>query len=457
MRLSDWLKPGIKVKRWVFFGLFGVLLIAFGFTELVTHRVYDFYYKLFYICLNITGVFVIYIAGSEAIKSTIALMNKGYIKMSLDSKKIETLITEKRLLVKGSKIVVIGGGTGLSTMLRGLKYYTSNITAIVTVGDDGGGSGDLREDLGMLPPGDIRNCILALADTEPLMEDLLQYRFTEGRLKGQSFGNLFLAAMDGVSENFEDAVRKMSSVLAVTGKVIPVTLDDMQLIAYLENGNKVVGESNIPEEAQKQKSRIKKLTINPSNAKPLEGALKAIAEADAIVMGPGSLYTSVLPNLLVKGITESIKKSSALKIYISNVMTQPGETDKFNVSDHVKILRKYCGRDIVNCVIANTGAISTEMREKYKAKGSDYVNIDYKNLEDMGIDLVEKNLIRTKNGTIKHDSDYLAQVLVETIMEKKLLFDRKKIIEYMYLSQRIKERDKTEKKNLRAMFDKDKL
>ena len=187
MRISEWLKPGIKIKRWIAFGLFGILLIAFGFTEFVIHRVYDIYYKLFYICLNVTGVFVLYISITEGIKSVIALMNKGYIKNSLDSKKIETLITEKRLLVKGPKIVVIGGGTGLSTMLRGLKYYTSNITAIVTVGDDGGGSGDLREDLGMLPPGDIRNCILALADTEPLMEDLLQYRFTDGRLKGSKF------------------------------------------------------------------------------------------------------------------------------------------------------------------------------------------------------------------------------------------------------------------------------
>lgn len=446
MRLSEWFKPGIKVKRWIAFGLFGVLLIAFGFTELVTHRVYDMYYKLFYICLNITGVFVIYISITEGMKSVIALMNKGYIKMSLDSKKIETLITEKRLLVKGPKIVVIGGGTGLSTMLRGLKYYTSNITAIVTVGDDGGGSGDLREDLGMLPPGDIRNCLLALSDTEPLMEDLLEYRFKDGRLKGQSFGNLFLAAMDGVSENFVDAVRKMSSVLAVTGKVLPVTLDDMKLMAYLENGNLIEGESYIPVEAIKQKSRIKKLTIDPIDAKPLSEALNAIKDADAIVMGPGSLYTSVLPNLLVKGITTEIRKSDALKIYISNVMTQPGETDGFNVCDHLNILRKYGGKDIVNCVIANVGSISADMKEKYKEKGSEVVKIDRSKIKDIGVDIVERNLVRIKNGTIKHDSDYLAQVLVETIMEKKLLYDRKKIIEYMYLSQRIKERDKIEKK-----------
>lgn len=449
MRLSDWLKPGIRVKRWIAFGLFGVLLIAFGFTELVTHRVYDIYYKLFYICLNVTGVFVIYISITEGIKSVIALINKGYLKMSLDSRKIETLITEKRLLVKGPKIVVIGGGTGLSTMLRGLKYYTSNITAIVTVGDDGGGSGALREDLGMLPPGDIRNCILALADTEPLMEDLLQYRFTEGRLKGQSFGNLFLAAMDGVSDNFVGAVQKMSSVLAVTGKVLPVTLDDMKLMAQLDNGNVVEGESDIPEEAFKQKSKINRLMIVPEDAEPLEEALQAIKDADAIVMGPGSLYTSVIPNLLVKGIVSEIKKSSAYKIYISNVMTQPGETDGFKVYDHIKVLKKYGGKDIVDCVIANNGSISDDMKKKYKDKNSDIVTIDREKLKDFGIEIVEKNLIKVSKGTIKHDSDYLAQVLVETIMEKKLLYDRRKIIEYMYLSQRIKERDKTEKKQKR--------
>ena len=226
-----------------------------------------------------------------------------------------------------TKVVVIGGGTGLSTMLRGLKQYTSHITAIVTVGDDGGGSGKLREDLGMLPPGDIRNCILALADTEPLMEDLLQYRFTEGSLKGQCFGNLFLAAMAGISENFEDAVQKMSSVLAVKGKVLPVTLDDMKLVAELENGETIEGESKIPSEVIVRETRIKKLAIKPIDAKPLEEAIKAINNADVIIMGPGSLYTSIIPNLLVKGIPEAICKSPAKKVYnFLMLMTQPGET-----------------------------------------------------------------------------------------------------------------------------------
>ncbi|ALS18277.1 MULTISPECIES: gluconeogenesis factor YvcK family protein [Clostridium] len=445
MRIRDWLKPGIKVKRWLAFGVFGVLLIAFGFTELVTHRLYDFYYKVFYIFLNLTGLFVLYVSVTETMKSVIALINKGYLKVSLDSEKIESLIYEKRLLVKGPKIVVIGGGTGLSTMLRGLKYYTSNITAIVTVGDDGGGSGDLREDLGMLPPGDIRNCILALADTEPLMEDLLQYRFKDGRLKNQSFGNLFLAAMAGISDNFEEAVQKMSSVLAVTGKVIPVTLDNMQLIAKLQNGNIVEGESQIPEEAINQNSRIDELRIKPENAKPLKEALDALKEADAIVMGPGSLYTSITSNLLVKDISKAVRKSNAIKIYISNIMTQPGETTGFKVSDHLKVLRKYGGKDIVDYAIVNTGEITEELKEKYNQEGAELVKLDEEDIKSMGIKIVGENLVKIQNGTVKHDSDKLAEVLADTIMEKKLLYDKKKIIEYMYLSQRVKARDREEK------------
>ena len=377
-------------------------------------------------------------------KSVIYLVNKGEIKVALNNSRIESLIGEKRLLIKGPKIVVIGGGTGLSTMLRGLKYYTSNITAIVTVGDDGGGSGKLREDLGMLPPGDIRNCILALADTEPIMKELLQYRFTDGNLKNQSFGNLFLAAMDGISDNFEDAVQKMSSVLAVTGKVIPVTLDDMQLKAILKNGNIVKGESQIPKEAIKQKSPIERLMLEPEDAVPLKEALDAIKEADAIVMGPGSLYTSVIPNLLVNKISSAVRKSKAYKVYISNIMTQPGETDGFTASDHLKTIQKYGGKDIVECVIANCGAISDELKEKYDKEGAKLVELDEENIKSQGVDLIVGNLIKMESGFIKHDADYLAQILVETIMEKHLLYDKKKIIEYMYLSQRIKQREKEE-------------
>ena len=365
-------------------------------------------------------------------------INNEKIKITITDKNIEDLVDEKRVHVGGPKIVVIGGGTGLSTMLRGLKLYTNNITAIVTVGDDGGGSGKLRADLGMLPPGDIRNCILALADTEPIMEDLLQYRFTEGTLKGQSFGNLFLAAMDGISDNFEAAVQKMSSVLAVTGKVLPVTLDDMKLIAELENGNIVEGESIIPDEVIKQKSKIKNLKIEPEKAKPLLDALMAISEADAIVMGPGSLYTSIIPNLLVEDIAECINKSDAIKIYISNVMTQPGETDDFTVSDHIKTLMKYSGKNSVEYVIANNGTIPKDIEERYLSEGSKLVELDYDNIKDLGVKVVETDLVKITKGYVKHDSEYLAQVLMTTVLDKKLLYDKKKIMEYMYVSKKIK-------------------
>ena len=314
-----------------------------------------------------------------------------------------------------AKVVVIGGGTGLSTMLRGLKQYTSHITAIVTVGDDGGGSGKLREDLGMLPPGDIRNCILALAETEPLMEDMLQYRFTECSLKGQCFGNLFLAAMAGISENFEDAVQKMSSVLAVKGKVLPVTLDDMKLIAELENGEIIEGESKIPSEVIVRNTRIKKIAIKPIDAKPLEEAIKAINNADVIIMGPGSLYTSIIPNLLVKGIPEAICKSPAKKVYISNVMTQPGETDGFKVSNHLKVLMDYGVAENIDYVIANNGIIPPDIKEKYAKENAELVVLDYENISNLNVNVIEADLIKITKRYVKHNAEKLAELIMKNI------------------------------------------
>ncbi|WP_343009354.1 uridine diphosphate-N-acetylglucosamine-binding protein YvcK [Clostridium celatum] len=437
MIMNFLMKPGIKIKKWLFTGFIGLVILIFGIIRLISSVDNTLSLKVFSLFLTILGIVIMVISLSEIIKSSIALINSEKVKITISNKNIEELVDEKRVHVNGPKVVVIGGGTGLSTMLRGLKLYTDNITAIVTVGDDGGGSGKLRADLGMLPPGDIRNCILALADTEPIMEDLLKYRFTEGTLKGQNFGNLFLAAMAGISENFEDAVQKMSSVLAVTGKVLPVTLDDMKLIAELENGNIIEGESIIPSEALKQNSRIKTLKINPEKAKPLVDALMAIEDADAIIMGPGSLYTSIIPNLLVEDIVESIGRSNAIKIYVSNVMTQPGETDDFTVSDHIKTLMKYSGKDSVQYVIANNGTIPKDIEERYKNEGSKLVQLDYEEIDKLGVEVIETDLVKITKGYVKHDSKHLAQILMTTILDKKLLYDRKKIIEYMYVSKKI--------------------
>ena len=378
MIMDFFMKPGTKIKRWIFLGVIGMILSVIGIVEIFSNHEHNLSIKLLYLFLTFIGLVMIYISVSEFIKSFISLINNEKIKITINDKSIEDLVEEKRVHVGGPKIVVIGGGTGLSTMLRGLKLYTNNITAIVTVGDDGGGSGKLRADLGMLPPGDIRNCILALADTEPIMEDLLQYRFTEGSLKGQSFGNLFLAAMDGISDSFESAVQKMSSVLAVTGKVLPVTLDDMKLIAELENGN------------------------------------------------------------IVEDIVECINKSDAIKIYISNVMTQPGETDNFAVSDHIKTLMKYSGKNSIEYVIANNGTIPNEIKERYLKEGSELVELDYENIKGLGVEIVETDLVKITKGYVKHDSEHLAQVLMTTILDKKLLYDKKRIMEYMYVSKKIK-------------------
>jgi uncharacterized cofD-like protein len=439
MRLLDWLKPGIRVKRWVMFGFLGLLLIFFGLQLIVRYRLYSNVYIAFYTFLIIIGIFLLYIAITQGMRSVIALINKGYLNISLDSRKLENMIYEKKLLVKGPKIVVIGGGTGLSTMLRGLKYYTSNITAVVTVADDGGGSGVLRDDLGILPPGDIRNCILALADTEPLMEDLLQYRFKDGKLKDQSFGNLFLAAMDGISDTFEEAVRKMSSVLAVTGKVLPVTLDDVSLNARLKNGKIVQGESNIPKEVIRYGTSIEKVFLEPGGASALKDAIDAICEADAIVLGPGSLYTSVIPNLLIKDITNALEKSKALKLYVCNIMTQNGETDNYGVEDHIKAIFNHSKREVIDYVIVNVGKVDAELEERYKEETSKLVSMNEKKVNALNVKIIEGNFIKINKGFIRHNSEKLAAILIETIMEKKLLYDRRKIIEYFYLSERLKQ------------------
>ena len=440
MILDYLMKPGARIKRWVLLGFVGTILLALGVGEVFIHKEYDLTRKMVCIFLGLLGVVVIVISISEGLKSILRLINSDKINITINDKNVEDLIDDERLSVSGPKIVVVGGGTGLSTMLRGLKNYTNNITAIVTVGDDGGGSGKIREDFGMLPPGDIRNCILALADTEPIMEKLLQYRFKEGSLEGQSFGNLFLAAMAGISDNFEEAVQRMSSVLAVTGKVLPVTLDDMKLVAILENGDEIDGESRIPDEAIARKSKIKKLMINPENAKPLVDALKAIEEADAIIMGPGSLYTSIIPNLLVTDIADTICESDAIKIYISNIMTQPGETDDFTAADHLKTLINYGGKKCVDYVIANNGTIPDDIKERYLKEGSKLVELDRDNIKGLGVEIVEENLVKITKGYVKHDSEYLADIIMKTVIEKELKWDKEKILEYVYSLQKMREK-----------------
>ena len=314
---------------------------------------------------------------------------------------------------RGPKITAIGGGTGLSTMLRGLKKYTKNLTAVVTVADDGGGSGVLRRDIGMPPPGDIRHCMESLANVEPIMERLLTYRFQEGSLAGQSFGNLILAALNGVTGSFEEAVAQMSQVLAITGRILPVTSADVQLEAVFEHGARVVGESKISSFKKEQDCRIAHVALLPERPAALPAALQAIREADLILMGPGSLYTSVIPNLLVEGVVEAICRSEALKIYVCNIMTQEGETEGYTAADHVDALLSHGAPGLVDLCLANSAPVRPGLVEKYREEDAAPILVDRERIRAMGLELEEYPVASEGGDYARHDPDRLAAAVLD--------------------------------------------
>ncbi len=409
---AGWLLPGLEVKRWFALIFLGSLLITIGLMILFNLRpvyfIMEFIRKIamtvptniLSVVITLFGAFLFFKGWQKTNLSMLDLHN-GKEKSTL----LETLYM-RRKLNRGPKIVAVGGGTGLSMLLKGIKKITNNITAVVTVGDDGGSSGRLREEMGVLPPGDIRNCIAALADDEDLVTKLFQYRFKSGEgLEGHSFGNLFITALCAITGNMVSAIKESSNVLSIRGRVLPSTLDDMRLAAEFEDGMVVHGESEIPEAHKK----IKRLFIEPENCKALETVIAAIKDADLIILGPGSLYTSVIPNLLIKEISEEIVKSNAKKIYVCNIMTQPGESDEYSVSDHLNALYKHAGSDkLVDAVLVNN-SLPENMSEKYAQCGQLPVELDKDNVN---VDVVEKKLIEeNKNGLVRHSSYRVARAV----------------------------------------------
>ncbi len=310
------------------------------------------------------------------------------------------------------KIVVIGGGTGLSVLLKGLKRYTSQLTAVVTVSDDGGSSGRLRAELGVLPPGDIRSCLVALADTETLMDKIFQHRFREGNgLQGHNLGNLLLVAMTDITGDFVSAIKEVSKVLKVRGKVIPATLEHVVLGAQMRDGTIVLGETAI----RKYDQPISKLFLAPEKCRPVPETIDAILEADAVIIGPGSLYTSIVPNLLVDGIPEAIKNSPARVFYVSNIMTERGETDDYQVLDHLAIIQDYLGEGVLDCIVFNSGPIDELRLRNYQLQSSQPVVLtNRKELENLGITIIEEDLVSNSTWAW-HDSDKLARVIIEVL------------------------------------------
>lgn len=428
-RWFRWLIPGLNIKRWLTLFSLGVGLLIIGISLMFNYQwlsiiediVLSYSYTLtgFYnynvlimvgLVLIIGGVICMLVGTRKVIKTVMRAV------LPDPSSKVSDIIFQNIRLDKGPKIVVIGGGTGLSNLLRGLKAHTSNLSAIVTVADDGGSSGRLRKDFQMIAPGDLRNCLVALAEQEGVMENLFRYRFEgNNELSGHSFGNLFITALAQVYDgDVEEALEAASKLLRVRGRVIPSSTELIKLSAEMMDGSIVDGESNIPHSGKP----IRRVFSTPTNPKPEGAALQAIDEADVIILGPGSLYTSIIPNLLTDKIADHVRASKANKIYIANVMTQPGETSGYSLADHVQAIIDHSGVGIIDTVLANDGPLPIQMVEQYSAVGSEPVVIDSKRLKEMGIRTVRATLISADKPAI-HDPDRLGKVLMDIVYAMK--------------------------------------
>lgn len=407
-----WLMPGLQIKRWFALIFLGAVLMTLG--VLILFDIKPVFYTMEFIRKIAMNVSTEWIAFAIVMFGA-GIFFKGWQKTNLsmlDGTDKQTLLENlyrRRKLNRGPRIVAVGGGTGLSMLLRGIKNITNNVTAVVTVGDDGGSSGRLREEMGVLPPGDIRNCIAALADDEDLVTKLFQYRFKSGEgLEGHSFGNLFLTALCSITGDMVRAVKESSNVLSIRGRVLPSTLDDMKLVAEMEDGRIIHGESNIPE----AHGKIKRLFTDPKHCRALADVISAIRDAELIILGPGSLYTSVIPNLLIEEISHEIAKSNAKKIYVCNIMTQPGETDGYSVCDHINAIMKHAGsKKVIDAVLVND-FMPSNLAKKYEMAGSYPVKLDLDNLKKLGVKLVTRKLIEdSKEGLVRHSSNRVARAI----------------------------------------------
>ena len=419
-----WLYPGMRVKRWLIIAIVGVLLISLGLSlilsvpylriiyyswrTLVYELIRSYWLGVCFGLLWIVGGIVLVVYGLQKMNRSIISAIKP-----ISREEVAQTVFRRRQLEKGPNIVAIGGGHGLHTLLHGIKEYTSNVTAVVTVFDDGGSSGKLRQEMGLLPPGDIRNCLVALADCEPLMRELFNHRFSQSHsLDGHNFGNLFIAALTQITGDFQKAILESSRVLAVRGKVLPTTLESVVLKAECDDGEVITGESNIGKCGKK----IRRLFLDPQDVRSTPEVVEAIAKADMIVLGPGSLYTSVLCNLAIREVREAILRSSAPLVFVCNVTTQPGETDGFALSDHLKALFQFIPLSRVNYVLVNEEIPPAEELERVLAQGVSPVSIDLDGLPP-GLKVVKSRLLSAEFPT-RHDSEKLARALAQILVEE---------------------------------------
>lgn len=453
--LMQWFKASSKMKRWMFLILIGIILACYGLAKILVMKEISFQ--------EVGKVIAIFVVGFVSIVLGLIFLNKRTLEILVEStddrmenKKnvnVKSLIFDKTVYDQGPNIVVIGGGTGLNTVLTGLKNYTSNLTAIVTVSDYGEMTTNSRKELEMLPLGDIKDSIISLANQENEMGKLFNYEFSKGKLKGLCFSDIYFSAMREINGNFEDSVIKSSEILNIVGKVMPVTLDEMKIVAELANGYVVEEKSRIPEVVSDKITKISRILLNPSNCRPAPGVIEAIKKADCIIIGPGSLYTNVIPNLLVNGVTKAIKESTAIKVYISNIMTEPGQTDNYSVSDHLNALIEHCGTGVVDYCIYDTGEIIPEFIKKYNLEGQDLVDQDINKVK--GIKFLQRNLSMISNDFIRHDPSLVASSIIELICDDLRYQDKQNDPQYLMLNTKLRE-DKRINKMKKAMAKKEK-
>ena len=449
--IFSWFKSENKLKRWIILILISIIAICYAIsTVLVTNA------------LNIKTVIkivLVFILGFAGVVFGCICIQKRTLEILVNETDrrdhVKSLIYDKKVYNQGPKIVVIGGGNGLNAVLRGLKTYTDNITAIVTVSDYEEKKSDSRITSDDLPLRDIKESIIALAKNEEEMSNLINYKFTYENSQSLSFGDIYLLAMQNQYFNFAESVEKTKDILSITGKVLPVTQDKIEICAELNDGTVVKGRNEIPDVMNEKVSNIKRIYISPSNCKASQGVAEAIKEADAIIIGPGSLYTNVIPNLLIKGVSKAIRESKGFKVYISNIMTEPGQTYNYSLSDHIKAIKRHIGEGIIDYCIYDTGEIMPEYIRKYNMQGSELVEQDIQKAKAEGIKLIKRDLATIDNNCIRHNPDAIAKAIIELICEDLRFKDKQNNPEYLILNQKLKY--KKVKSNQNAKWKKQKL
>ena len=440
MGFLKWFNSKNKLKRWMFLTLVGMALVCYSIANILVLKEMSFDVLAKIIIVFVLGIVATVFGLIGFYKRTLEILIESTDERMKNGNNVnvKSLIFNKKVYHQGPNIVVIGGGTGLNTVLYGLKKYTDNLTAIVTISDYGEIETESRKELQTMPLDDVKDSIIALAANDNQMDKLFNYKFQDGRLNNLKFSDIYFKAMKNINDDFEKSVAKSNEILNITGKVLPVTLDKMNITAELENGYLVTDRSKIPEIVYEKVTKINRIFLNPTNCRPAPGVVEAIKNADCIIIGPGSLYTNVIPNLLVNGVAKAIKESTGLKVYISNIMTEPGQTDEYSVSDHINAIIDHVGKGIIDYCIYDTGEIVPEFVKKYNLEGQDLVdgNID----KVKGITFLQRNLsMISTDGHIRHDPNLVAESIIELICDDLKYQDKQNDPQYLMLNNKLKE------------------